>query len=61
MGTFREAATAEEKEFCQPQHRLTTCTRSEIMALRGIEVGHDRGAKQINGQDWKAKLLAVMD
>ena len=45
---------------CRLRYRLTLRDLSEIIALRGIEVSYDRAAKQIDGRDWKAKLLPVM-
>ena len=40
--------------FCRLRYRLTLRDLSEIMALRGIEVGYEAV------RDWEAKLLPVM-
>ena len=46
--------------FCRLRYRLTLRDMSEILALRGIEVSHDRIAKQINDRAWETKLLPVI-
>ena len=46
--------------FCRRHYRLPLRDLSEILALCGREVRHDRAAKQIDERDRETKLLAVM-
>ena len=57
---MREALHGQGLARSRRHFRSTLRDLSEILALTGIEVSHDRTAKQIDGRDWEAELLSVM-